>query len=158
MTEADALFAKAYDLNVVEEQHEKAISICRQALELEPNNYRVRVYLGMLLSDYGTAEQQEEGRKHFLEGITVAKDNPELCDNWFEESGLHNLAIWEWKHGDRVTACLLFLADVLTCHSKESYEYLFKLIDEIIPKRSTDLKIVLAKIANLESSRSRDTH
>jgi tetratricopeptide (TPR) repeat protein len=147
MSEADDLFAEAYGLSVVDKKHREAIDICRQALTIDPNNWRVRVFLGMLLSDHGTAEEKEESRKYFMEVIALAKDNAELCDNWYEESALHHLAIWEWDHENQLNACLLFLADVLTCRSKESYEYLIKLLDDVTPQTSADMKRVLEKIA-----------
>jgi len=150
MSEADDLFAEAYRLSVVEEKHREAIDICREALTVDADNFRIRVFLGMLLSDYGTTEEKEESREYFMDAIAVAKNNAQLCDNWFEESALHHLAIWKWNHENRFDAGLLFLADVLTCRSKESYEYLIKLLDEVTPQTSSDMKLVLKNIAGLE--------
>ncbi len=152
MAEADDLFAQAYGLSVVDEKHREAIDVCRQALTVDPNNWRSRVFLGMLLSDHGTAEEKEEARKYFMDAIALVKDKAELCDNWYEESALHHLAIWEWNHENQLDACVLFLADVWTCRSKASYGYLLKLLGELTPKTSADMEIVLAKIADLESS------
>jgi tetratricopeptide (TPR) repeat protein len=153
MSEADELFAEAYRLSVVKEKHRQAIDICRQALTIDPNNWRVLIFLGMLLSDHGTAEEKEEARKYFMDAIALAKDNAELCDNWFEESALYHLAIWEWNHENLLAACLLFLADVLTCHSKASHGYLLKLLEELTPDTSSNIKLVLEKIAALEPER-----
>lgn len=150
MTEADKLFTEAYGLSVVDEKHREAIDICRHALTIDPNNWRVRVFLGMLLSDHGTAGEKEEARKYFMDAIALVKDNAELCDNWYEESALHHLAIWEWDHENQLDAGLLFLADVLTCRSKASYGYLLKLLDEVTPDTSSDMKLLLEKIAALE--------
>jgi len=44
MAEADDLFAEAYRLSVVEEKHREALEICRQALTVDPSNYRIRVF------------------------------------------------------------------------------------------------------------------
>ena len=62
MSEADDLFAEAYRLSVVDEKHQEAIKICRRVLTADSNNYRNRVFLGMLLSDYGTAQEKEESQ------------------------------------------------------------------------------------------------
>lgn len=93
----DELFDQAYRLNVVEEDHAAAIITCRKAVEIQPTNFRARIYLGMLLSDYGGEEESAEARKHFLDAITAVANADEFCDNWFEESGLHHLAAWHWK-------------------------------------------------------------
>jgi tetratricopeptide (TPR) repeat protein len=50
MSEVDDLFNEAYKLEVLEEKPREAIELCRRALELDPDNYRVRVFLGMLLA------------------------------------------------------------------------------------------------------------
>jgi len=151
MSEADDLFARAYGLSVVDEKHGEAIDICREALTLDPGNWRVHVFLGMLLSDHGTTDEREEARKHFLDAIALVKTNAELCDNWFEESALHHLAIWKWNHDNVLDARLLFFADVITCGSKKSYEYLLKLLDTVSPDASSDLMLVIQKLASLKS-------
>jgi len=147
MSQADDLFAEAYRLNVVEEEHRKAIEICKKALALDANNYRIRVYLGMLLADYGTPEEKEEARQHFMDAIGSTKSNVELCDTWFEESGIHHLGIWEWNHDRFLNAYLLFLIDVFICHSKESQECLLEVRRLITPLQSSDVGSLLDKLA-----------
>ena len=50
-------------------------------------------------------------------------------------------------------ARLLLLADVLTCDSKASHGHLLKLLEELTPNTSSDIKLVLEKIAALEPER-----
>jgi hypothetical protein len=45
-------FNQAFNLSVVEEKHREAIDLCRKALEVEPDNYRVLVFVGILLGDH----------------------------------------------------------------------------------------------------------
>ncbi|HYV24165.1 MAG TPA: hypothetical protein VE969_02925 [Pyrinomonadaceae bacterium] len=149
MAKSDELFTDAYRLSIVHEQHRQAIDVCKQALSLDPENIRIQVFLGMLLSDYGTSEEKRESRGYFLKAISLAKDIDEICDNWFEESALHHLAIWEWNHDEFIAASLLFLANYLICKSKESFNFLSQLIAELTPDAASDLKTVLSKISQL---------
>ena len=66
--EAEELFKAAYGLAVVDDQPREAIELCRQALEIEPDHYRARVYLGMLLDDHGSEPEKLESRRHFCGG------------------------------------------------------------------------------------------
>ena len=73
MSEAGDLFSQAYELDVVEEKPYEAIELCKGALGLDPENYRIRVYLGMLLADHGNPEERKRGRDEFIEAIKKAK-------------------------------------------------------------------------------------
>lgn len=143
MSDAEELFNQAYTLSVVEEKYRAAIDLCRKALELESDNYRIQVYLGMLLADHGTNEERSEGRQHLVEAIKKASSISVICDAGFEESAIHHLGIWEWSQMNHQNACLFFLTDFLTCKSTESYKYLFELLDDSL---SADMKILLSRL------------
>jgi tetratricopeptide (TPR) repeat protein len=155
MMSSDELFLEAYRLSVVEQQHKEAIVLCKKALELDPTNNKARVYLGMLLADYGNDEEKAEAREHFIKAINNITDEKQLCDSGFEESALHHLAIWEWEHEGLAVAALLFLTDIATCHSKESYDYLMTICGELAPEAFPDLKIVFSKIFQFSNYHSR---
>jgi tetratricopeptide (TPR) repeat protein len=113
MSEVDDLFNEAYKLEVLEEKPREAIELCRRALEIEPDNYRVRVFLGMLLSDHGSAEEQSESRQHFVDAITKAQTASLFCTTWPEEAAIHHLGVWELRNNHPYAACLYFLIDSL---------------------------------------------
>ncbi len=144
MSKAEELFNRAYNLSVVEEKHHEAIDLCRKALEVEPENYRVLVYLGMLLCDHGTNEEMSEGRQQFVEAVKRASSVSVICDAGFEESAIHHLGIWEWSQGNYENARLFFLTDFLICKSKESYMYFFELLDDSL---GADMKVLLSSIS-----------
>jgi tetratricopeptide (TPR) repeat protein len=152
MSEADDLFSQAYELNVVEEKPDEAIELCKRGLELDPDNYRIRVYLGMLLSDNGTPEEKKLARDEFIEAIKRAGDASVICDTWFEESAIYHLGIWEWDRNHHLNACLFFLADFLTCKSEGSHSNLIKILEDIDSGLAADIKLVLAKVMPPESS------
>lgn len=148
MSKADKLFNQAYNWSVVEEKHREAIDLCRKALEVEPDHYRVRVYLGMLLAEHGTNEERSEGRQQFVEAIKRASNVSIICDAGFEESAIHHLGIWEWSQRNYDNASLFFLTDFLTCRSKESFTYLFELLnDSRNDSLSADMKVLLSRIS-----------
>jgi tetratricopeptide (TPR) repeat protein len=67
MNEADDLFSKAYELDIVDDKPDESIELCERALALDPDSYRVRVYLGMLLADHGkTTAEQKRGHDKLL--------------------------------------------------------------------------------------------
>jgi tetratricopeptide (TPR) repeat protein len=152
---SDELFQEAYRLSVLEEKHKEAIALCKKALALDPNNNKALVYLGMLLSDYGSDEEKAEARDHFITAINNVTDEKQLCDSGFEESALHHLAIWEWEHDHLTVAALLFLTDIATCQSKESYDYLMTVCAELAPEDLPDLKIVFSKVFQFSNEHSR---
>lgn len=151
MSEADDLFSRAYELNVVEEKPYEAIELCKRALEVDPNNYRIRVYLGMLLADNGTGEEKKRARDEFIEAIKRVSNATALCDTWFEESATYHLGIWEWSQNRHLSACLFFLADFLACRSEGSYSNLIKILEEVDSGLAADIELVLAKIMPPES-------
>jgi len=151
---SDELFLEAYRLNVVEEKHKEAIALCKNALELEHTNNKARVYLGMLLADYGNDEEKAEARVHFIKAINSVTDEKRLCDSGFEESALHHLAIWEWEREELAVAALLFLTDVATCGSKESYDYLMTVCAELSPEVLPDLNMIFSKVFHLSNYHS----
>jgi hypothetical protein len=124
MTEAEELFNQAYGAQVVDERTGDAIALCRRALELDSSHYRARVFLGMLLDDFGDPEQRAESRDHFVEAIRRSPSLSALCDSGYEETAIHHLALWELDRGRRENAALLFLTDALLCKSRPSYEHL----------------------------------
>ena len=132
MSAADELFNRAYGLHVVDEKTREAIELCRQALEIAPDHYRARVFLGMLLDDYGNEEEKAESRQHFLEAIRRATSLSGLCDSGYEESALHHLGVWELNRDHQQNASLLFLTDALLCKSQASYERLRGLLNESV--------------------------
>jgi hypothetical protein len=129
MTEADELFSQAYGLSVVDEQPREAIEVCRKVLEIEPDHYWARVFLGILLDDHGNEAEKLESRQQFVEAIKRAKSLSSLCDSGYEETALHHLGIWERDRGHGQNASLFFLANALLCKSNESYEYLVDWLD-----------------------------
>lgn len=130
MSEADELFNRAYGFHVVDEKTREAIELCRQALEIAPDHYHARVFLGMLLDDYGDEKEKAESRQHFVEAIKRAGSLSALCDSGYEESALHHLGVWELHRDHQQNASLLFLTDALLCKSQASYERLKELLNE----------------------------
>jgi tetratricopeptide (TPR) repeat protein len=154
MSEADDLFSQAYELAVVEEQPHKAIELCKRALVLDPDNYRIRVYLGTLLADSGTPEEKKSARDEFIAAIMRSGNADVLCDTLFEESAIHNLGIWEWNEHHQLAACLFFLADFMACKSERSHSHLIKILEEIDSALAADIEVVLAKVIPPESHQS----
>lgn len=151
MSEADDLFSQAYELDVVEEKPLEAIELCKRALAVDPDNYRIRVYLGMLLADNGTTEEKKHGRDEFIEAIKRASNPAALCDTWFEESAIYHLGIWEWSQNRHLSACLFFLADFVTCKSEGSHSNLIKILEDLDSGLAADISLVLDKIRPEES-------
>lgn len=156
MSEADELFDKAYAAHVVDERTTDAIDLCRLALELEPDHYRARVFLGMLLDDHGGLEQRTESRGHFVEAIRRASTLKALCESGYEESAVYHLGLWEIERGHRENACLLFLTDALLCKSQASYEYLMKLLDDPMKSVAEEIRrLVRAEVGQPNNSLNR---
>jgi tetratricopeptide (TPR) repeat protein len=146
MSEADDLFNDAYKLHVLEEKHQEAIELCRRALEIEPDNYRVRIFLGMLLGDHGNPEEILESRQHFIGAIKNAEKASVFCTTWPEEAALHHLGIWELRQRHHFGSCLFFLIDYLVCGNESSYRYMVEVLADIEPGLCEDIKIVLARL------------
>lgn len=146
--EPDALFNEAYRLHTVEEDDPAAINLCRKALEMDPNHYRARVFLGILLSDLEGAQEKIEGRKHFVEAIKRAANPSVFCSTWPEEAAVQHLGIWEWGQGKKYEACLFFLVDFLACKNEVSYDYLIELLNELDPDLASVLKLLLDRLTN----------
>jgi tetratricopeptide (TPR) repeat protein len=148
MLKAEELFNQAYNLSVVEEKHREAIDLCRKALELEPDNYRVLVYLGMLLGDHGRGKEIAEARQCFITAIEKAKSASCFCTTWPEEAAIHHLGVWEWSQGHDLEASLFFLIDSLLCKNQESSRSLAQLLADHDLSIVRDIKLVLQKIMN----------
>jgi len=146
MSEVDDLFNEAYKLEVLEEKPREAIELCRRTLELDPDNYRVRVFLGMLLGDHGSAEVVSESRQHFVDAIKKAEKPSLFCTTWPEEAAIHHLGIWELRQNHRYAACLYFLIDSLACANDSSHGYLMEILGDIEPRLSEDIKMILARL------------
>ncbi|SRR6266480_722911 len=156
MSNADELYHQAYGLHVVDEQSREAIEVCRKVLEIDPDHYSARVFLGMLLDDHGNEAEKLESRQHFVEAIKRAKSLSLLCDPGYEESALHHLGIWERNRGHAQNASLFFLANALLCKSNESYEYLVEWLDPSMIEVAAALKPLLLEHARGEESLKRD--
>jgi tetratricopeptide (TPR) repeat protein len=156
MSEADELYYRAYSLDVVDEQPREAIEVCRKVLEIEPDHYLARVFLGMLLDDHGDEAEKLESRQLFVEAIKRAKSVSLLCDSGYEESALHHLGIWERDRGHAQNASLFFLANALLCKSDESYEYLIESLDPSMIDVASAIKSLLLSQAKGEESLTRD--
>jgi tetratricopeptide (TPR) repeat protein len=156
MSEADELYYQAYSLDVVDEQPREAIEVCRKVLEIEPDHYLARVFLGMLLDDLGDEAEKLESRLHFVEAIKRAKSVSLLCDSGYEESALHHLGIWERDRGHAQNASLFFLANALLCKSDESYEYLVEWLDPSMIEVAAAIKPLLLSQVKSEESLKRD--
>jgi tetratricopeptide (TPR) repeat protein len=148
MSQAEELFNQAYKLSVVEEKHREAIELCREALKLEPDNYRVLVYLGMLLGDHGRGKEIGEARQLFVTAIEKAKSASAFCTTWPEEAAIHHLGVWEWSQDHYLEASLFFLIDSLICRNQESRRSLTQLLAEHDLPIVRDIKLVLQKIMN----------
>ena len=117
-------------MHVVEERSREAIDLCRQALSLDPNHYRARIFLGMLLDDEGTGDEKDESRQHFIEAIKRVKSVKEYCASGYERTALYHLGLWELFRDNTNNASLLFLADYFLCPRDGSDRDLSKLLDE----------------------------
>ena len=158
MSEADELYYQAYSLDVVDEQPRRAIGVCRKILEIEPDHYLARVFLGMLLDDHGDEAEKLESRQHFVEAIKRAKSASVLCDSGYEESALHHLGIWERDRGHVQNASLFFLANALLCKSDESYAYLIEFLDPSMIDVAAALKpLLLSQVKSEESVKRNST-
>ena len=146
MSEVEDLFNEAYCLDVVEEHHAEAIELCRQALKVDPDNYRVKVFLGGLLGDHGNDQEKIEARKLFLDAIEKAENPSLFCTTWPEETAIHHLGIWEWGQGHYSNAILFFLIDWLVCHNSLSYDYLFEILRESDPNMAKDIELILRRL------------
>ena len=146
MSEAEDLFNDAYKLHVVEEKHQEAIELCRRALKIEPDNYRVQVFLGMLLGDYGKPEEALETRQLFIEAIKNAEKASIFCTTWPEEAAIHHLGVWEVKQRHHLAACLFFLIDYLVCGNESSHRYLVEILADVEPGLCDDIKMILTRL------------
>jgi tetratricopeptide (TPR) repeat protein len=156
MSEADGLFKQAYGLHVVDERTGEAIELCRQALEIEPDHYRARVFLGMLLDDHGNEEEKFESRQHFVEAIERAKNLTELCDSEYEQSALYRLGVWERYREHNQNAGLCFLTHALLCKSDASYRQLVELLDELTLNVAEKIKALVRHASHTDGSIPKD--
>jgi tetratricopeptide (TPR) repeat protein len=148
MSEADDLFSQAYQLLVVEEKHREAIDLCRKALEIEPDNYRVLVFLGMLLGDHGTESEIAEARNCFIIAIERAESASDFCTTWPEEAAIHHLGIWEWSQGHYSNAAVLLLIDAFLCKNAESTRCLKQLLGEVDLPIARDIELIFKRITS----------
>jgi tetratricopeptide (TPR) repeat protein len=146
MTKTDELFNQAYNLSVVEERHREAIDLCRKALEIEPDNYRVLVFLGMLLGDHGSDNEIAESRNCLITAIEKAKSASCFCTSWPEEAAIHHLGLWEWSQGNYLNASVFFLIDSFVCKNKESSRRLTQLLGEKDLPLARDIELILRRI------------
>ena len=146
MSKTEELFNQAYNLSVVEERHGEAIDLCRKALEIEPDNYKVLVFLGMLLGDHGTENEIAESRNCFIAAIEKAKSASCFCTSWPEEAAIHHLGVWEWSQGNYLNASVFFLIDSFICKNKESSRRLKQLLNEKDLPLARDLELILRRI------------
>ena len=156
MPEAEELFNQAYGLEVVDERTREAIQLCRQALEIEPDHYRARVFLGMLLDEHGNEQEKVESRQHFVEAIERATNLPELCDSGYEESALYHLGVWERYREHNQNAALCFLTDALLCKSDASYRQLVELLDESMLNVADRIKALVRHPPRTDGSLPKD--
>jgi tetratricopeptide (TPR) repeat protein len=143
---AEELFNQAYNLSVVEEKHRDAIHLCRKALEIEPHNYRILVFLGMLLGDHGSESEIAEARGCFTTAIKNAKSASCFCTSWPEEAAIHHLGVWEWSQGNYLNASMFFLIDTFVCKNKESSRQLTQLLAENDLPLACDIELILKRI------------
>ena len=146
MSEAQKLLAEAYKLHVVDEKHKEAIQLCRQALEIEPGDYRVRVFLGILLGDHGDEHEIIEARRHFIDAIRSAEKPSVFCTDWPEEAAIHHLGIWELARHHQQAASLFFLIDYLACGNESSHRHLLKIVSDIDAELSHDVEMILKRL------------
>ncbi len=148
MSKAEEFFSQAYNLSIVERKHREAIDLCRKALEVEPDNFRMLVFLGMLLGDHGNGEEIAEARRCFITAIEKAKSASLFCTTWPEEAAIHHLGVWEWVQEHYLNASLFFLIDTLFCKNQESRRSLDQLLAEHDLRIVHDVQLVLQKIMN----------
>jgi len=146
------LLDEAYRLSVVEEKHREAIELCRKALKIEPNNYRIQVFLGMLLGDHGTEEEIMEARHYFIAAIENAKTASCFCTTWPEEAAIHHLGAWEWARENYLNAALFFLIDSTLCNNRESARCLNQLLSENDLTMVRELKLIISRILEEQKS------
>jgi len=155
MTKIDELFNQAYQMHVLEEKNDEAIKLCRQALVLDPFNYRVRVFLGILLGDSSNSQDKLEARQHFVQAIKSATNADQIFTDWPEEAVIHHLGIWELNRGAEQNACLFFLIDSMTSRNKVSLEYATKLLEKLYPDISSDVRLILNCVMRISNSREK---
>ncbi|HEV7744772.1 MAG TPA: hypothetical protein VGO56_07230 [Pyrinomonadaceae bacterium] len=148
MSRVEELFDQAYKLSILEEKHREAIDLCRRALEIEPDNYRVLVFLGMLLGDHGNDGESEitEARNCFITAIQKAKSASYFCTTWPEEAAIHHLGVWEWSQEHHLNAAMFFLIDAFLCNNKESSRMLAQLLAENDLPVARDIQFILTRI------------
>jgi tetratricopeptide (TPR) repeat protein len=146
MSKTEELFTQAYNLSVVEEKHREAIDLCRKALEIDPDDYRVLVFLGMLLGDHGSESEIAEARNCFITAIEKAKSASCFCTSWPEEAAIHHLGAWEWSQGNHFNASVFFLIDKFLCKNRESSRLLAQLMNENDLPIARDIELILARI------------
>ena len=156
MSEVDSLFDQAYKLHVVDENHREAIVLCRRALAIEPNNYRIRVFLGMLLGDYGSPDEVDEARVHFLAAIKGAERVSMFCTDWPEEAAIHHLGVWEIARKHELAASLFFLIDYLVCGNDSSYRYLINILQDKNIELSQEIQSLLGRVRGMRAFASAD--
>lgn len=153
MAKVDELFNQAYQMHVIEEKSDAAIILCRQALDLDPLNYRVRVFLGTLLGDSGNSQETLEARELFVQAIRSATSVEQIFTDWPEEAVIHHLGIWELNRGNEQNACLFFLIDSITSRNKVSLEYAAGLLEELYPDISADVQLILNRVMRISHPR-----
>lgn len=146
MSEADDLFSQAYQLHVVEEKHREAIDLCRKALEIEPDNYRALVFLGMLLGDHGSESETAEARNCFMNAIERAKSASDFCTTWPEEAAIHHLGIWEWSQSNYSNAAVFLSIDAFLCKNDQSIRSLRKLLEEVDLPIARDIEMIFKRM------------
>lgn len=110
-SKADELFKQAYSASTVDDDPQRAIELCRQALALEPDHLWARMHLGIMLADDGGDEGDREAGSHFLAALLSLKSRKQLVEGWQEEDPLYHLGLWERDHGRPAAAAVLFLLD-----------------------------------------------
>lgn len=147
MKTVQELFDNAYSLSIVEEKHDEAIALCRKALKIEPRNYRVKVFLGMLLGDHAQ-NGLEEARCLFKEAFLQSRSSSEVCSGWPEEAVLYHLGICEQKTGKVGNAQLLFLLQYLASGSNLSRSQRFNSLEEEDSSFAKEFEEILDKTVN----------
>ncbi len=107
MNTAEKVFNEAYTAAVNGAPH-MAIKHCREALRLDPHNFKFKVYLGILLDDHGTPSESEEAKTLFINAIQGSPLS-NFATGWGEEAALLHLGILEEKRGNLQVASLYYL-------------------------------------------------
>lgn len=143
MEEIDELFNHAYQLHVLEEKHDMAIKLCRKILEIDPDNYRTLVFLGMLLGDNGDDQERLEARSRFVQAIRIATTTNQVFTDWPEEAAVYHLGLWELSQGRDNNAFIFFLIDSIVTRSPLSLKCVTDLIQKLYPDVRDDIQLIL---------------